>query len=163
MKKCEYMNSDWFIGLQREVANSTKADVAKKMGIKRSRLSCVMNGLGAYGTGAASTKHIEQEYRRTFEQVECPFNGEAVGIEFCRDHALSAAPTHNPRLMMQWQACQKCDHKPKPIAAPEPRKKKALNTVADTESQQQAGIIDQVTLPLPVVGGPQIQTNQEAA
>jgi len=162
MKICEYMNSDWFQGLQREVANSNKADVARKMGIKRSRLSCVMNGLGAYGSGAASTTYIEQEYRRTFENVECPFNGNAVRIEFCRESALCSAPTHNPRQMMQWQACQKCSHKPKQIAVI--TLKKSLKRVP-TELVQQAGIIDKVTLPLPEVGAPQIadQTNQEAA
>jgi hypothetical protein len=108
MKICEYMNSDWFKGLQREVANSTKLMLTRKMGIKRSRLSCVMNGLGAYGTGKASTVNIEQEYRRTFENVRCPVNGNAARIEFCREIALCSAPTHNPRQMMQWQACQKC-------------------------------------------------------
>jgi hypothetical protein len=162
MKHCDYMNSDWFAGLQREIANSTKAAVAKKMGIKRSRLSCVMNGLGAYGSGASSTRNIEKEYRRTYEQVECPFNGDAVGIEFCREHALCAAPTHNPRQMMQWQACQKCTHKPKPLAEAAP-KKKALTRAADAAPVQQAGIIDKFTLPLPIVGGPQIQTTQEPA
>lgn len=165
MKFCEYMHSDWFKGLEREVANSTKADVAKKMGVKRSRLSCVMNGLGAYGSGAASTAHMERDYRRTFEQMECPHSGQSVGIGICRENALCAAPTHNPRQMMQWQACQQCAYKPKPLAEAA-QKKKALNIRAVTaEPTQQAGIIDKVTLPLPVVGGPKIadQTSQEAA
>ena len=164
MKICEYMNEDWFKGLQREVSNSNKSAVAMKMGIKRSRLSCVMNGLGAYGSGAASTATIEQEYRRTFENVECPFNGNAVRIEFCRDSALCSAPTHNPRQMMQWQACQKCTHKPKPLTEAT-SKKKALNRAIEVDTVQQAGIIDTVTLPLPEVGAPQIadQINQEAA
>ncbi|MBI3712623.1 MAG: MarR family transcriptional regulator [Burkholderiales bacterium] len=161
------MGLDWFKGLQREVDNSTKADVAKKMGICRAKLSQVMNGCGAYGTGAASTAHIERDYRRTFEQMECPHSGHSVGISICRENALSAAPTHNPRQMMQWQACQQCAFKPKPLvqeaATPKKNALKAAARAVDATPVQQAGIIDKVTLPLPVVGGPQINTTQEAA
>lgn len=166
MKLCEYMNSDWFAGLEREVANSNKTAVAVKMNICRPKLSQVMNGLGAYGSGAASTNHIEREYRRTFEQLECPHSSSKVDISTCRDNALGAAPTHNPRQMMQWQACQQCAHKPKPIAAPEKKKAGGFKNqvhVIHAEPVQQAGIIDQVTLPLPEVGAPQIATQQEAA
>ncbi len=165
MKLCEYMQTDWFKGLEREVDNSTKADVAKKMGICRAKLSQVMNGCGAYGTGAASTAHIEQEYRRTFEQLECPHSGHKVGISICRENAFSAAPTHNPRQMMQWQACQQCAFKPKPLSIEATPKKSLKKTVraVDAEPVQQAGIIDKVTLPLPEVGAPQIADNQEAA
>lgn len=162
MKFCEYMKTDWFQGLQREVENSTKAEVARRMGVKRSRLSCVMNGLGAYGTGAASTAKLEEQYRRAFEQVSCPFNGNQVGIEYCRESALCSVPTQNPRMMMQWQACQKCEFKPKPLETPtQKRKKRSIEK--DGESVQQAGIIDTVTLPLPIIGGPQIQPQQEPA
>ncbi|MFZ6687537.1 MarR family transcriptional regulator [Undibacterium sp. SXout11W] len=132
------------------------------MSICRAKLSQVMNGCGAYGTGAASTAHIERDYRRTFEKMECPHSEQSVSISICRENALSAAPTHNPRQMMQWQACQQCVHKPKPLteAAPVP-KKRALNRTTEAVPVQQAGIIDKVTLPLPIVGAPQIQNYQE--
>lgn len=167
MKFCEYMKSDWFQGLQREVGNSTKADVAKQMGICRAKLSQVMNGCGQYGTGAASTTHIEREYRRTFEQLTCPHTQAQVGIEHCREYALSAAPTQNPIRMMQWQSCQQCPNKPKPlltkkvVPSPPARKIGRVGVLENeiystTKSTQQAGIIDKVTLPLPEVGAPQV-------
>lgn len=152
MKFCEYMKSDWFQGLQREIGNGTKAEVAKKMGICRAKLSQVMNGCGAYGQGTASTAHIELEYRRTFEQLTCPHTQAQVGIELCREYALSSAPTQNPIRMMQWQSCQSCPNKPKPLAKIVKSNKAAMTF----EVPQQAGIIDKVTLPLPVVGAPQV-------
>lgn len=153
MKSCNYMGTDWFKGLQREVDNSTKADVAKKMGICRAKLSQVMNGCGAYGTGAASTAHIEREYRCTFEQLVCTHTQVPVGIEYCREHALASAPTQNPMRMMHWQSCQQCPNKPKALVQ---NPKKGKVSIA-FEVPQQAGIIDKVTLPLPEVGAPQIQ------
>lgn len=153
MKFCDYMGLDWFKGLQREVDNSTKADVAKKMGICRAKLSQVMNGCGAYGTGAASTAHIERDYRRTFEQLVCTHTQAPVGIDYCREHALASAPTQNPMRMMHWQSCQQCPHKPKALVQ---NHKQSKVSVA-FEVPQQAGIIDTVTLPLPEVGAPQIQ------
>ncbi len=158
MKLCDYMDTDWFRSLQAEVSKSTVSAVAVQMGICRPKLAQVLNGSGLYGSGKASTAKIEAEYRRTFEQITCPFNGNEVTIELCREHALRPAPTHNPRLMMQWQACQNCPNKPKPVAVPKAKKKVKAQT---TEETQQAGIIDKVTLPLPEVGGPQV--NQEAA
>lgn len=151
MKFCNYMHTDWFKGLQREANNSTKADVAKKMGICRAKLSQVMNGCGEYGKGTASTAHIEREYRRTFEQLTCPHTHAQIGIELCREYALSFAPTQNPMRMMQWQSCQQCAHKPKALA--KSAKPKIVMMVGVT---QQAGIIDKVTLPLPIVGAPQV-------
>lgn len=157
MKLCDYMSTDWFKSLQAEVSKSTVTAVAVQMGICRPKLAQVLNGSGLYGSGKASTAKIEAEYRRTFEQITCTFNSKQVSIAHCREHALRPAPTHNPRLMMQWQSCQTCPNKPKPIAFPKTKKQTKVSTKEDT---QQAGIIDKVTLPLPEVGGPQI--NQEA-
>lgn len=142
MKFCNYMNSDWFKKLENEVKLSNKAAVATKMGISRSTLSAMMNGLAGYGTGQANTKNIETKYRQAYEQLTCSHTRDQVGIEYCRDIALSPAPTQNPIKMMHWQACQSCPHKPKAAQSKEP--------------VQQAGIIDKVTLPLPVVGAPQV-------
>ncbi|MFZ3004174.1 MAG: hypothetical protein WA071_27930 [Undibacterium umbellatum] len=122
MKHCEYMDSDWFKALTVEAATTNKTVVARKMQINRSTLSAVMNGIGEYGKGKASTSGVELQFRRAFEQLECPHTFKIIGITTCRENALGAAPTHNPRQTMQWQACQACPHKPAPIQAPEKAK-----------------------------------------
>ncbi|MFZ6872839.1 MarR family transcriptional regulator [Undibacterium sp. Di27W] len=169
MKQCEYMNADWFKALQTEVDASNKTVVARKMQVNRSTLSAVMNGIGEYGKGKASTSGIELQFRRAYEQLTCPHTLKVIGIADCRSNALGPAPTHNPRQTMHWQACQYCANKPPPLkaadtsAVPKPKRRKVIRI--ESEPVQQAGIIDKVTLPLPIVGGPQIneQTAQEAA
>ncbi len=120
MKFCKYMDSDWFNALQREVGASNKTRVAQKMGVSRSTLSAIVNGLGEYGKGTASTTNFEREFRRAYEQLECPHTGTKVGTVYCRENALCAAPTHNPLQMMHWQACQSCSNKPRPVRVAAP-------------------------------------------
>ncbi|CAJ0858431.1 MarR family transcriptional regulator [Ralstonia mannitolilytica] len=116
-------------------------------GIPRVSLTILLRGLGAYGTGRCSTARYERLYRQTFEAITCPFNGRPVDIEYCREKALQAAPTHNPQKLNHWKACQECQFKP---AAPkEPNKRRGRVEIPITA-------LDTKTLPLPVVGGPQI-------
>lgn len=148
-----YMCEAWFAGLMREVAQSNKSAVARKMGMKRTSISQVCNGCGPYGDGRSSVKPIELAYRRVYEQIICTHTQKEVGIDYCRDMALRLAPTQNPMRMMHWQSCQQCPHKPKALVQ---NHKQSKVSVA-FEVPQQAGIIDKVTLPLPEVGAPQIQ------
>lgn len=117
---CNYMDADWFKALEREVNASNKTQVALKMGVDRATVSAVVNGLAAYGKGTASTNNFEREFRRAYEQLDCPYSGKQVGGEYCRERALCAAPTHNPLQMQHWQACQQCSHKPRPVAVAAP-------------------------------------------
>jgi hypothetical protein len=144
------MDTNWFAGLMDEIRRTSKTAVAEKLGFHRSSISQVCNGCGPYGTGKATTANIELAYRRAYEQLVCPHTQRQAGIAHCREMALRPAPTHNPMQMMQWQACQQCPHKPAAGA----RQK------AGAEPVQQAGVIDKVTLPLPEVGGPQVEQTQ---
>lgn len=161
--KPDYFTAAWFNDLLNEVKASSVTKVAEKMGVARSSLSVLVNGIGTYGSGKACTANMEKRYRQAFEQIACPHTGSVIGMSVCRDMALRAAPSHNPIQMMHWQACQSCPNKPEPVAEvkklPRPKTVRQRNPVK--EELQQAGVIDQVTLPLPEVGGPQI--NQEAA
>ncbi|WP_316154753.1 MarR family transcriptional regulator [Cupriavidus sp. BIC8F] len=151
-KRPAYMEAEWFEGLRREVKSGTQKAVADRMGISRSTLAIVLNGLGEYGNGKSSTVRIEMRYRQAFEQIECPFSGNQVGVEHCREKALGAAPTHNPLKMQQWQACQACQYRPKALSMAAPKAPKAELPMA---------ALDTKTLPLPEVGAPQIQTTTE--
>ncbi|BAS32810.1 MULTISPECIES: MarR family transcriptional regulator [Ralstonia solanacearum species complex] len=137
-----YMQTDWFAGLSREVTASTQAAVAERMGIARSTLTILLRGLGEYGAGRAKTDRIERIYRQTFERITCPATCKQVDIEHCRDTALGPVPMHNPHKLNLWKACQKCPFRPTPR---KPRDQDIPMAALDTK-----------TLPLPEVGGPQI-------
>ncbi len=160
-QKPDYFNAAWFNDLVSEVNATSVTAVAAKMGVARSSLSVLVNGIGAYGSGKACTYNMEKRYRQAFEQIACPHTGSVIGMTVCRDMALRAAPSHNPIQMMHWQACQSCPNKPEPtLEAKKPLKVKiASQRKTLKDESQQAGIVDKVTLPLPEVGGPQI--NQE--
>jgi len=161
VKKPAYMAADWFQGLRREVAASKVAVVAERMGISRPTLSILLNGLGAYGSGKASTVRIERRYRQAFESIVCPFDGARVDTAHCREKANGKAPNHNPMKMHHWQACQGCEYKPRPIP-PQPIVVKRRAKKADAAELPMAAI-DNKTLPLPEVGAPQIDlTSKES-
>lgn len=150
-----YMVESWFIGLQREVKASTTAKVAERMGVSRPTLSILLNGLGEYGKGTASTARIEMRYRQAFERITCTYDGKQVDIEHCREKALGKAPNHNPMKMHHWQACQGCQYKPKPKAPPPVVVKRAPSKSGKQPDMPMAAL-DTKTLPLPEVGGPQV-------
>jgi len=163
MTKPAYFDAAWFQTLKNEIANSNITKVAEKIGISRPTLSIFMHGKGLYGNGKASSANIEIRYRQAYEKLVCPHTGSEVGIAHCRQVALCPAPNHNPLKMVQWQACQQCSYKPNAMVNDAITTSKPAS--ASEQPTQQAGIIDKVTLPLPVVGGSQVHdiSNQEAA
>lgn len=114
-----YFKLDWFKSLKAEIDVTSVTAVALKIGVSRTTLSIFIHGKGLYGSGKASSVNMETRYRQSFEKLTCPHTNEQVGIDHCRDNALRSAPTHNPRQMQQWQACQQCKYKPQPVASGE--------------------------------------------
>ena len=172
MKTCEYMKAPWFADLARAIEATNKTVVAAKMGVNRSTLSAVVNGIGEYGKGTASTAKFQRQFQWAFGQMPCTYTGKNIDISYCRQHALVPAPMHNPMALRHWQGCQKCENKdrlavidakalPKPGVVPGKKQRERKTTDADVltkgEKPQQAGLIDKVTLPLPEVGGPQVK------
>lgn len=153
-----YMEADWFQGLVREVKASTQKAVAERMGIARVTLSIFMHGKGEYGNGGAKPDRMELRYRRAFEQLSCPHNGDQVGVDHCRAVALRSPPTHNPMQLAHWKACQVCQFKPAPLEKPAaPKRRIARAAVAEVPM----AALDTKTMPLPEVGAPQINLNAQ--
>lgn len=161
--------AEWLHILRADVAaTGSISKTAKRVGVSRPAISQILNGIGHYGSGRASTAKVEEKIMHTIGMVACPFLSEYHSAEHritglqCREYAYREnPPTNSPREMQHWRACQACDKRVKPahvaVDAKPLSRKKAI------EPAQQAGVIDTVTLPLPEVGAPQIQLTKEVA
>ena len=101
---------DWRDILRREVAADPrgKAGVAERLGVSRSYVSRVLSdGKSHIPPSRRFLAKLEAEYG----QVDCPYLQRPVARSTCH-RALGPAPTHNPALIIQWRACQKCPLKP---------------------------------------------------
>lgn len=112
-----YQATPWFALLSERAGRpgAVRAHIARQLGISPAALSQVLNGSGAYGSGAASTARIAERVVRTFGGYACPhLSAEAGGeprqvtVEQCRAFAHRPAPTASPRDMQHWQACRQC-------------------------------------------------------
>lgn len=83
------------------------AEIARRIGYARPSLSLALSG-----NYTGDTKTIGEVYVQYRKQVLCPYIAETVRRQYCRDHALCNAPTHNPSSLRHWRACQGCEHKP---------------------------------------------------
>jgi len=115
--------SSWLELLRAEVAASSIAAAARRIGVSRSALSQVINACGPYGTGRASVTGIADKVLQALGCVTCPFlsefKGERVTISRvqCRRVALKAtAPLNSPRELKHWRACQGCPERPRTAA-----------------------------------------------
>jgi len=110
----------WLELLRAEVAVSSIAATARRIGVSRSALSQVLNACGPYGTGRASAAGIEAKVMEALGCVACPFlsdlKGELVTITRmqCRRVALKeSAPLNSPRELKHWRSCQTCAQRPR--------------------------------------------------
>lgn len=105
---------DWLALLRQAVADANSAGrggisrVAARLGVTRSYVSQVLNGLRANVPDAFVARVID----RLHVVAECPATGLPQPRSECRRLGLGAAPTHNPLAMRIWKACQQCPHKP---------------------------------------------------
>jgi len=112
--------SSWLELLRAEVAASSVAATARRIGVSRPALSQVLNACGPYGTGRASVAGIADRVSQMLGCVACPFlsefKGESVLISRvqCRRVALKeSAPLNSPRELRHWRACQGCSERPR--------------------------------------------------
>lgn len=137
MSTLAYQREPWFALLKERASmpGAVRANIARQLGISPAALSQVLNGSGAYGSGAASTARIADRVQHTFGRYACPhLTAEAGGTacvitaEQCRAFAHRPVPTASPRDMQHWQACQRCTHRAAsaPPVLREPQKRGAF-------------------------------------
>lgn len=92
---------------EKEKLGTSYAKIARRIGYARPSLSLALSG-----NYTGNTKTIADAYVSYRAQVLCPYATETVSRQYCRDHALADAPTHNPAALRHWRACQGCEHRP---------------------------------------------------
>ena len=97
---------NWLEILKREVAASSQAAVAVRLGYSVTTVNQVLHGkyLGKTDKVAVRVIHV-------LDTVECPYLNEVIYMANCSEYANSKAPSHNPTKMQHWKACQGCSMK----------------------------------------------------
>ncbi|WP_297892949.1 helix-turn-helix transcriptional regulator [uncultured Desulfovibrio sp.] len=94
---------EWMHLLDRAVAATSVAEVARRLGVARSSLSLLINGKYPGGTDnmAARVMDVLAE--------PCPVYGGGRTSESCVSRRAEPMPTSNPFALRQWRMCQLCN------------------------------------------------------
>ena len=98
---------NWEVLLEEAIAAGSMRQVATRLGYSSTTLSLVRSGKYLGKTDRIAARVLE-----VYAVVQCPYQGERITLEICKETALGKAPTHNPTKMAQWRACQKCARRP---------------------------------------------------
>lgn len=132
MKVMPYMSEPWFALLIAAIERENAARVAARLNVSKPMISQVINGSGAYGTGAASTARLAERVVHKFGEFECPHLSEVyaeprtISAPECRAHAHQAAPVGSSGALLHWRACQSCPHRALSAPPPPPEAKPKL-------------------------------------
>jgi hypothetical protein len=94
--------------LAAEVAATSRAKAAKRIGMSRTAVSLVL----ANKYASPSTAGVERRVMDVLGRIECAAIRETLTVEQCQGFHKRSAPTHNPMAMQHWQACQHCPMNP---------------------------------------------------
>lgn len=135
MRRMPYMDEPWFALLQQACEQSSRTDIARRLGVAQPTVCQVLNGSGLYGTGQAGTARMAEKVVHLLGQYACPHLSEqhnaprVISADECRVYAHRNPPIGSPRDLAHWQACRKCPHfalsAPPLPREPKPRKKAA--------------------------------------
>ena len=94
---------EWMHLLDRAVAATSVADVARRLGVARSSVSLLINGKypGSTSNMAARVMDVLAE--------PCPVYGGGRTSDTCATHRAEPMPTSNPFALRQWRMCQQCN------------------------------------------------------
>lgn len=94
---------EWMHLLDRAVAATSVAEVARRLGVARSSLSLLINGKypGSTSNMAARVMDVLAE--------PCPVYGGGRTSESCVSRRAEPMPTSNPFALRQWRMCQLCN------------------------------------------------------
>lgn len=93
---------EWMHLLDRAVAATSVAEVARRLGVARSSLSLLINGKYPGGTSKMAERVMDAL------ASPCPVYGGPITAEACASRR-APMPTSNPYALRQWRACQLCN------------------------------------------------------
>lgn len=88
--------------LKQTVAETSTAQVAKRIGVSRTAVSLVVND-----KYPANPQKIFAAYDAAYGGVTCPYLAVDITREQCRDYATKDRPS-NPLGLAHWKACKNC-------------------------------------------------------
>ena len=94
---------EWMHLLDRAVAATSVAEVARRLGVARSSLSLLINGKYPGGTDNMVARVMD------VLAEPCPVYGGSRTSEACATHRADPMPTSNPFALRQWRMCQLCN------------------------------------------------------
>ena len=97
------MPEDWKVLLRETVERTSRAEVARMLGVSRSAVSLLCNG--KYPGGE---QKMAARVREVLGGGVCPRTGERVSFQGCAARRREAMPTSNPYALQCWRACQQC-------------------------------------------------------
>jgi hypothetical protein len=100
------MNKDWRTLLAEAVGKSSRAAVARELGVSRPAVSLLLAGKYPGQTDRMAARVID-----CFAHVDCPHTGKSVTPDHCRKFC-GPAPTSSPAALRQWRACLTCPNNP---------------------------------------------------
>ena len=110
--------SDFMEILKREVAATSVAAVARRIGYARSSVSNLLND-----NYPSSPRKIGARIMEVFSaDISCPFLKRDIAAAECREAREAPMPTNNARRLRHWTACRRCPNNPGPVS---PRLKRA--------------------------------------
>lgn len=103
----------WICLLAAEVEQTNRTRAGERIGMSRSAVSLVLSNRYP----SPSTAAVERRVVAALGALECPAQGETIGLIECQTYRERKAPTHNPQAMQQWKACQHCPNNPNCLEA----------------------------------------------
>lgn len=100
------MHKDWLTLLAEAAQASSKAAVARELGVSRPSVSLLLSGRYPGNTNRMAARVLDR-----YARVDCPHTGKSVTPEHCR-RLCGPVPTSSPAALRQWRACQACPHNP---------------------------------------------------
>lgn len=93
----------WRELLKEAVARSSRAAVARELGVSRPSVSMLL--AGKY---PGNTERMEKRILSAFGR-KCPVYGGNVTREQCAMRKMAIMPTSNPLALSKWRECQHCE------------------------------------------------------
>lgn len=98
---------DWHAILAQAVSTSSRAQVARDLGVSRTAVSLILAGKYPGQTNRMAARIMDR-----YGRVACPYLEREVTPAECARYGREI-PTASPDALRHWRACQGCEHNPK--------------------------------------------------